>query len=114
MFPEALVPLDYCGDGQTLLVRGNELEDGDIVLIAEPGMRGHPEEVDAGMASLMSRAQTLKASRWCEVKNYEIREHTSVTLIYFVGVYADGSEIERYYNVKYDWYVHYKITNDLP
>ena len=92
--PVAEVGKQYMSDPETDdLIRGEELQDGMVVLVADGLFRG----------STMGRYED---NRWCRVSKLKFspqREYGRITS--FVGVYADGSLFPRSYSESYFWYV---------
>lgn len=77
------------------LIRGDEVQDGMVVLVADSIMRG---------SSLSTRS--LETDRWCRVSKIRMtRRHNAEPLLSFVGTYADGSQFPRTYSSSYFWYV---------
>lgn len=113
MIPEGFMPKTYFGGEDVLMMRGDSLSEGDVVLIADNSMRESSER----FYSEYDKARALETSRWCKVTELEFTEmsdpyYGTISLVGFVGIYADGSMIIRKYNTSYRWYVKHKLDFD--
>ena len=103
--PEGLVPLDYVMDPKTEdVVYGDELRDGDVVLI-ESGLRYSIPKNWAEVCEY-DRVKILENSRWCVITKlrrlpgYE----GSNSVLNFIGVYEDGTKMSRSFSESYAWF----------
>jgi hypothetical protein len=89
--PVAEIGREYLNDPQTEdCVYGDELREGDVAILAEGLFRWHSGE------------NTFNpATHWCRVT--KLRQRGDI--LSFIGVYADGSQVPRTYNVSLCWYI---------
>ena len=104
--PEGLVPLDYVMDPETEdLVYGDELREGDIVLI-ESGLIRLSIPKNWADVHEYDRLKTLENSRWCVIT--KLRRPTGYedhnTILNFIGVYEDGTKMSRSFSGTYAWF----------
>jgi len=98
-------PLDYDMDPEfDDLIRGDELQDGMIVLIEE--MREDPSRLlhDEEHPYVLKRIR--ETARWCTVTKLRFVPYPDAgQLVEFIGVYADGTKASRRYNESWFWFV---------
>lgn len=82
------------------LIRGRDILEGDIVLVAEPIYRTDPKYLEMESPSDHDLYRLASTSRWCRVTKVE--RHNQV--ISFVGLYHDQSEYPRSYNESIFWF----------
>ena len=105
--PEGLVPLDYVMDPKTEdLVYGDELREGDIVLI-ESGHVRHSIPKNWAEVREHERVKTLENSRWCVITKLRMipgcdGDYNSI--INFIGVYDDGTKMSRSFSEGHAWF----------
>ena len=104
--PEGLVPLYYVMDPKTEdLVYGDELRDGDIVLI-ESGLVRFSIPKNWAEVREHERVKTLENSRWCVItklrRTPSYGDHNSI--LNFIGVYDDGTKMSRSFSESYAWF----------
>ena len=104
--PEGLVPLDYVMDPKTEdVVYGDELRDGDIVLI-ESGLVRYSIPKNWAEVREYERVKILENSRWCVItKLRRIPSYGgSNSILNFIGVYEDGTKMSRSFSEAYAWF----------
>ena len=105
--PEGLVPLDYVMDPKTEdLVYGDELRDGDVVLI-ESGLVRFSIPKNWAEVSEHERVKTLENSRWCvitKLRRTPVAVMSSALIINFIGVYDDGTKMSRSFSEWHAWF----------
>lgn len=91
---------------EEVLAYGDDLTDGMVVLIAEPGRRAQPEPPFSGrnpalveVARKRTEHDVAVLNRWCQVTR--LRSASGA----FVGRYADGSEHPRQFHRHVMWLV---------
>lgn len=104
--PEGLVPLDYVMDPKTEdLVYGDELRDGDVVLI-ETGLVRFSIPKNWAEVREYERVKILENSRWCVITKLRrtpgYGDHNSI--LNFIGVYEDGTKMSRSFSESYAWF----------
>ena len=104
--PEGLVPLDYVMDPKTEdLVYGDELREGDIVLI-ESGHVRHSIPKNWAEVREHERVKTLENSRWCVITKLRripgFWGHNMI--VNFIGVYEDGTKMSRSFSEVHAWF----------
>lgn len=84
------------------LIPLRELQDGMVVLIESSVHREDPSAISFDPAHT---TKLLRNNRWCEVSKLELM-HTGVELqARFIGIYADGTKMSRYYGGQAAFYV---------
>jgi hypothetical protein len=98
--PECFVPIAYLTDPDTeYLVWGDELQEGMVVVVDGAILsRENPDNIERDG---YSRARVLESARWCRVTKLRRRGE----LVSFIGVYGDGSQAARTYNIQFAWIV---------
>lgn len=103
--PEGLVPRDYVMNPETEdLVYGDELRDGDIVLI-EAGLVRKSLPKNWAEVRDYERIQALENSRWCvitKLRRSPVYDHN--VILNFIGVYEDGTKMSRTFSESYAWF----------
>lgn len=96
--PVNFVPMDYQAHSDTeKIVRGRDLEEGDVILVADSVFRENPNRPDAYNNEYI-RDRLYTKSRWCRVTQLEKKTAYQQSLISYIGVYADGSISSHTYN----------------
>lgn len=98
--PSGYVPIDFNANiSEHLMLPGDQLSPGMIVLVADHSMRENPNIIrDDGY----SRRRLVETSRWAMVLHvYE----TSNDVVNFTALYADGSMVQRRYHKSVLWVV---------
>lgn len=96
--PADYVPIDYkAHTNSEKIVRGSELKEGDVILIADAVFRENPVRVDAHSNEYVRERLNTK-SRWCRVTNLEGKTAYQQDLISYIGLYADGTMAAHTYN----------------
>lgn len=82
---------------------GDELVEGMVVLIADPTFRENEERINIASDYELSyiRPRYDEQNRWCRVSKIRARND----VMSFVGLYADGTQRTRTYNVVHAWAV---------
>ena len=104
--PEGLVPLDYVMNPETEdLVYGDELRDGDIVLI-ESGIVRYSIPKNWAEVNEYERVKILENARWCMITKLRRTPGygDSNSTLNFIGVYGDGTKMSRSFSVTYAWF----------
>ena len=104
--PAGLVPLYYMMNPETEdLVYGDELRDGDIVLI-ETGLVRFSIPKNWAEVREYERVKTLENSRWCMITKLRRTPGygDSNWILNFIGVYEDGTKMSRSFSESYAWF----------
>lgn len=104
--PEGLVPLDYMMNPWTEdLVYGDELRDGDTVLI-ESGIVRYSIPKNWAEVNEYERVKILENARWCVITKLRRTPGygDSNSTLNFIGVYGDGTKMSRSFSETYAWF----------
>lgn len=103
--PDGYVPYSFNAHVDNhLLLSGDKLRNGMIVLPAEKTFRENPERLevkDGRSPSPYDRARVQETARWSIVT--DLRQ--DINIIHFTSLYADGTMIPRSYNKSIKWMV---------
>lgn len=91
---------NYEAKAHERVIRGEDLEDGMIVLIAERTFREFGDKLPSKKD--YNYARWRETRYWCVVTDLKISDHDIVS---FVGLYADGRKIPRTYHKSIFWIV---------
>lgn len=101
--PSEAVDIDFVNDPCAEdLIYGSELKEGMVVLIESTVTRESAARLES--KSPNERRRALESARWCRIEKLR-RNHHNGGMVHFIGVYHDGTKMERSYNESYAWYV---------
>ncbi len=107
--PGHLVPDSYLHDPATeVVLSGDQLREGMIVLLEYPFFRANPDERHARYQRPVPHEERNEKARWCLIQRIEQIQDDVVT---FSALYEDGSTAVRRYSVTMKWYV---MVDSLP
>lgn len=99
---EQFVPKYYVMDPETeeIVFDGTCLENGMVVLIANPNERARPE---TDWSRDWSLDRLNECNRWCKVSKVTV--FPEINVVHFIGTYEDGTQRKRKYSIDESWIV---------
>lgn len=102
--------------GTHLLLTGDKLKEGMIVLLEDNIFRREPPKGGEEISS-WEQGKLDEGSRWAVVTDLRVnRNGVDSSIVKFTAIYADGTMRERTYNISYKWSVlrEFKIVPACP